>query len=523
LISFFVLAAAALEPPTAANPIDARRPDKSPPTLAAPGEPPPRPARRARTAQCKAPITAIRFRGPGAPAPVAEAAEAFVGKTCSADLLIELTNALSAAYERSNVALYTVAIPNQDFADGVVLVDLVEGWVDEVRIEGRATPLLRKRAEALIGVTPLTRGALERQSALIQAIPGLTVESSIANAQADDSVTLVLKPQRKKAEFALGINNRGSRILGQSIVQGGFDLYSTLFDGDQVSGSAYATPNLKNFRAFDLGYAVPLTASGLALAISGGQLRTRARKADIRGKATFAALSLSYPLVRRDRLALDVAVSLDGVNSDNALFGSVFTTERTRALRVVGSVAANLGRSEVRGAVIVSKGLGIFGARTGGSDNETGFFKLNLFGEVQHRFTDRLIGRTTMLAQWSGDRLPGSELMSVGGPVIGRGFDTGFLSTDRGAGGLAELAWRPLDGERFEASELYAFIDGAHVTLNRRLASPRQSFDLASAGLGARVKFRDRMELGIEAAKILEKPSFYGKSSRFSVYYAIQF
>lgn len=453
-------------------------------------------------------------------------AQTFLGRPCSNELLVELTNALSRAYERSHVALYTVAIPEQDFAGGIILVDLVEGWVDKVAIsggDGRAHPLLERRAQVLVGQRPLSRATLERQSALIQSIPGLTVDSRMENPESDDSVVLLLIPRQKKVEAAFGINNRGSRRLGQTIVQGGVDLYSTLVDGDRISASAYATTNLRNYRAFDVGYSVPLTASGLTLSATAGQIETKARVQRIRGKARFAALNLTYPLVRRSNLAVDAGVALDGVNSDNALFGSIFTTERTRAIRLVGGLAAAWGKTDLKSAVVLSHGLSILGARTGGNDSKGDFFKGNFVAQLEHRFTGRAIGRLSLLGQYSPDRLPGTELFSLGGPIIGRGFDTAFVSADRAAGGIAEAAYRPLAAKDFETSELYAFVDGARATINRRTGTPAESFGLASAGLGARLRYTDRLELGVEGAKVLERPAFYRRGSRLSLYFAILF
>src|SRR5688572_9428206 len=73
------------------------------------------------------PIQTIAFEGVEAPAAVAAAAQEFIGRPATRENLIALAGALSRAYERTNVALYTVSIPRQDLADGLVVVELVEG------------------------------------------------------------------------------------------------------------------------------------------------------------------------------------------------------------------------------------------------------------------------------------------------------------------------------------------------------------------------------------------------------------
>jgi len=108
--------------------------------------------------------------------------------------------------------------------------------------------------------------------------------------------------------------------------------------------------------------------------------------------------------------------------------------------------------------------------------------------------------------------------------VIGRAFDTGILTGDRGIGGFAELAYRPIKSGKFEQSEVYLFGDAASLKVNARPASPSQSYSLASAGAGVRFKYKKRMQLGFEAAAVLDRPyPGYHKKARLSVYYTILF
>jgi hemolysin activation/secretion protein len=241
----------------------------------------------------------------------------------------------------------------------------------------------------------------------------------------------------------------------------------------------------------------------------------------LRGKARFAALNLTYPLIRRSDLAMDAGVSLDGVNSDNALFGNILTTERSRAIRLVTGLAASRGSTDLKSALVISKGVSLFDAQAPG--NERDFLKFNVAAQWEQRLTQHLLARLNLLGQHSADRLPGTELFALGGPTLGRGFDTAFVSVDRALGGVAELAYRPVPTGKFETSELYIFADGARAGIHRRAESPARSFGLASAGAGARLRYQDRVELGVEGATVLDKPAFYRRSSRLSFYFAILF
>ncbi len=201
------------------------------------------------------PIRRVAFQGARAPDRVAEVAAGFIGRAATRDTLVELVAAMSRAYERTDVAIYSVTIPDQQLTDGVVVVDLVERWVDDVAIlatEGSRFPLLDRLANNLVGEKPLSRRRFERQSVLIQSIPGLEVEATVENPEGDDSVQFVLTPRQKRADAAFGINNNGPHLLGDVVIQGGVEFYRVLTDGDRLSFSGYATPEFRHYRASTL-------------------------------------------------------------------------------------------------------------------------------------------------------------------------------------------------------------------------------------------------------------------------------
>lgn len=520
-----IIAAAALAQQSSASPYP-QRPEQRPaaPRVVTPVQPPQASVEAQGSDQ---PIQTIVFDGTEAPARVAEAAKAFIGRAATRENLVDLAGALSRAYEKTDVALYTVSIPDQDFADGVVVVELAEGWVDRVQVKSAGDqrfPLLEKMASRMVGEKPLTRSRYDRQASLMQGLPGMQLEQAVENPEGDDSVQLIVTPRQRRAAVAFGINNRGPNLLGDLVLNAGLDFYRLATDGDQLSFTGAATPQPKHYRAIEASYAMPIGADGLRLTASGTWVGTKARRIDIRGEAKFAALNLTYPILRRAKQAADVSLGIDGVNSDNALFGNVFATEKTRALRASAVYVSASEQHNLTANVIASKGLDVFGAEVTQPNGEVGFSKINGGATFEHMLVPRLLGRVNATGQLSGDRLPAAELFSIGGPAIGRALDTGILTGDRGVGGFAELAFRPVSAEDFQKSELYLFGDAGTLTIKRRGPSPRQSFDLASAGMGARLKWKDRIQLGLEGARVLDRPfASYDDDWRASFYYSVLF
>ena len=471
------------------------------------------------------PIRGITFKGAQAPIEVAKAAEKFIGRPATKQTLVELAGALSRAYEHSNVALYTITIPEQSFKEGVVFVSLTEGWIKSAKVKtanGRPLTLVQAQADRMVGQKPLSRRRMERQFSLMRAIPGLKLDTKFENPNHDEAVDLVLDAKQRRSQFFVGIGNRGPDLVGDLVLQAGANFYGLATQGDKLSFSAASTRNPHRYRQLGGTYSAPLNADGLSLTANVATVRTgvRAFGTTIKGRARLAGVSLTYPIIREFERSADISVGIDGVNSNNAAFGNTISSERSRAVRLAGSyVAANKKRT-ISGSAILSQGLDAFGARITYPLADANFRKLSVNAGYEQAIGKRAFARLNASAQYSPDKLPGAELYSVGGASIGRAFDTGFLTGDSGAGGVLELAYRPLGGSTFDKTEVYAFTDAAKLTVHKRGPFPGQRYDMASAGLGTRLRYKEKIELGVEGAKVVNKPyPAYRDDWRLSFYY----
>ncbi|QDZ06652.1 ShlB/FhaC/HecB family hemolysin secretion/activation protein [Sphingomonas panacisoli] len=488
--------------------IDRNRIDRPPP-VAAPATSKPEPRAKVDVAPPRAavPITGIRFVGNDAPAPVARAAQRFLGKPTDRETLQDLAAALSKAYGKSKVALYTVAIPDQDFAGGVVTVSLTEGRLASAAVAGKGRyRQLRGRLAPLLGEQPLSRATFERQFRLVRAIPGLTIDPVFDDPKHDGALTLVVKPKQKHHKFALGFSNRGVDLLGTGQFDATAEFYGAAIDGDQLSFNASAARDFKQYRYASGSYAAPIGYSGLTASISGGYFETRPKNVPIVGRAKVAGAALSYPWLRSFHRSGDVSLGVDGINSDNAVLGNLVATERTRAVRLAASYADTREKRAIAVSGSVSKGLDVAGARVTAPFADATFLKVAANASAAQAIGKSGFIRLTASAQYSRDRLPAAERYTLGGADIGRAFDTAILTGDRGAGGVAELAWRPIKSDRFGQSEVYTFIDGGVLAVLPRGPGVRTDYSLASAGLGVRARYRDKAELGLEAARSIKQP-----------------
>lgn len=455
-------------------------------------------------------IREIRFIGAGVPANVGRAAQRFVGRPASADNLAKLAAAMTRAYNRSSVALFTLVIPEQDLSGGVVTVASAEGHIGSVTLSGEResgpAPLVAKMAAGLTGHRPLPRARFERALGNIADIPGVTVTPSLALGTEQGAVALDLAVDAKKPTLGLGFTTRTSQFVNDGIVEANARGTSLLRSGDETRLSGAAALNFQSLLYIAASHSTPLGAGGTRAEISGAALRTRPKGLAIDGEAWSAGLGVTHPLIRASRRNLVAAARLDYLDSKNALFGSTIAAEKTWTAS--GSLAFRLSedRTVVGARIGGAKGLDFAGARVDPGVGEVGFLYADASVEANQAIGKVAVVRAAATGRWTRDRLPAAQRFSVGGATFGRAFADGLVNGDRGFAGFGEIAWRPLRSGKLSKSEIYSFVDYADVTLLARTAIPRTDFRLGSWGGGVRLSYAENATIGLELADAWKQP-----------------
>jgi hemolysin activation/secretion protein len=455
-------------------------------------------------------IREIRFVGAGVPANVGRAAQRFVGRPASADNLAKLAAAMTRAYNRSSVALFTLVIPEQDLSGGIVTVASAEGHVGSVTLSGEResgpAPLVAKMAAGLTGHRPLPRARFERALGNIADIPGVTVTPSLALGTEQGAVALDLAVDAKKPTLGLGFTTRTSQFVNDGIVEANARGTSLLRSGDETRLSGAAALNFKSLLYIAASHSTPLGAGGTRAEISGAALRTRPKGLAIDGEAWSVGLGVTHPLIRASRRNLVAAARLDYLDSKNALFGSTIAAEKTWTAS--GSLAFRLSedRTVVGARIGGAKGLDFAGARVDLGVGEVGFLYADASVEANQAIGKVAVVRAAATGRWTRDRLPAAQRFSVGGATFGRAFADGLVNGDRGFASFGEFAWRPLRSGKLSKSEIYSFVDYADVTLLARTAIPRTDFRLGSWGGGVRLSYAENATIGLELADAWKQP-----------------
>lgn len=474
------------------------------------------------------PIREIRFLGVDAPADVANAARRFIGRTASRDVFQEIVAAMSAAYERSAIALYTIVVPEQDFSDGVVRILIAEGHIEAVILtgetDGHSLRLVKAYADRLTAEKPTRRATLERYISLINDIPGLKTKTRLQNGVGKGGVRLILELDHQRPTVSAGFSNRTSKLVKDGQFSAEAKAYRLLRDGDDTRLNFSASVNLKHNLYAGLSHSTPILRDGARLHVSVAWLQSQPAETPVSGDAQIYTAALSYPIIRSYRRNLSATASFDVLNSDNAAFGSLIATERTRAARIAMRYAYATRKQSASVTAGASKGFDVLGANVTEPLGVRDFTKVSADASYKRQIAERFWLRLKAAGQWTKDALPANERFSVGGQNFGRGFDKSAVNADRGYALLIEPAWRPLASGRFAQSEVYAFADYAETEIFARGASPGGKFDLGSYGAGVRAVYKDNVMIELEAARPYDTPTpAFERDWRFFVRWRVKF
>src|ERR1700712_5163115 len=105
-----------------------------------------------------------------------------IGKDIPLNRVFQLRDAITAKYRSDGFILSQAVIPPQKLANGIVHINVVEGYIDSVEVQGKVADtraLISRTASVVIKSRPLRESALERYVLLISDIPGITVRTVI--------------------------------------------------------------------------------------------------------------------------------------------------------------------------------------------------------------------------------------------------------------------------------------------------------------------------------------------------------
>ncbi|MFU1910421.1 ShlB/FhaC/HecB family hemolysin secretion/activation protein [Bordetella hinzii] len=499
--------------PLRGNPVDALPQIERPPAAAPPTPVAPTPEQQAVAARLAQHIVPRHFDVSGVKTIPFEEVSAFLtplaGKDITVAQLVAEVDKITVLYRERGYPLSFALVQNQDFANGLVVVTVVEGYIENVRIDGdigNARQRLESLAQPLLQEKPLKQATLERVLNLMRTVPGVSFTPALElPKRANGATELSLEATRKKFTGNGGIADMGTGM--QPIVNVGANSLTPL--GEQVRLTASIPLNTDDVKYFAGEVRVPVGNDGWSVKVDGYHYQARPQDDAVQylgfdRKVTTdrIGVGVSYPILLNNRRSLTGTLGMYATNSQDR-YDQRHTDNWLREDSRVRAATAELRYLDVLperstdATLSVSKGSDSMGARAKVTSNygyeatpptDLDFTRWNL--SVRQAFTlPAQFGLVLSGAgQYSSDILPTSEQVSFGSWRYGMGYPQGEISGDKGLGLSAEINRRFNIGYQYlRALQPYVMVDYARSWYNNPALKPVNPKHLSSVALGFRI------------------------------------
>ena len=435
---------------------------------------------------------------------LSEVTSPYTNRELSAEDLEGLRLALTHYYINHGYLTSGAVIPEQDVADGVLTMQVIEGKLTEVNIEDNKwfrSSYFQSRINMAAG-PPLHVGQLQERLQLLQAnprierinaelLPGATIGENTLNVKVKEA-----NPLKAWLEF----NNYQSPAVGAE--QGFITLAhrNLLGFGDTLSlqyGRSAGVNPMLNFR-----YEIPVSPRDTTVSFQYRRFDFAVKEApfdtlDIKNKAQIFGISARHPVYRtaEQELALSLTgehernESLLGGNPFELVTGSPNGRFRVTALRFGQEYSRRSSEQVLSVLSRLSVGVGAMGATANGDPNLPDARFFSWLGEAQWirqlpLWRTQLVSRGVV--QLSNDHLFPLEQIAVGGRYSVRGYREFTLIRDNAAMGSIE-ARVPVYTTKAGVDSVFIapFFDFGHgwQTTAQTPGTPPKT--LASVGVGA--------------------------------------
>ena len=447
--------------------------------------------------------------------------EGLIGHDITLRNIYDIADNIEAAYRNAGYLLVRAYVPPQHVKDGAFTIRVVEGFVAGTSVTGGG-PAERAQVKAylepLLHERPLRLKTIERALLLSNDIPGVSATGILRPAlQTPGASELAVTIAQPAITGGIAVDNRGSKFSGIWTVSGSAAVNS-IFGNDQLSATVTVSPNSLEQIAGQARYDTLIGTDGLlgSLVVSAtrGNPGSTLGQLDVITDSWAIGPRLSYPFIRTRTSTLRLEGGLTFQDAKIDLLHAPISHDQWRVFDIGLSYASDdLWGGTLTSVLDLAQGLPILGATPNNSPNisqggTTNFTKLT----GNFRYVVPLMNPVSLAfagqGQYSFKPLITGEQILFGGTQIGRGYDPGAITGDRGIGASVELRYdTQLPAYAIQHLQPYAFFDTAKTWFMDRPAVIGPSlgdFKIASLGAGLRFWFPYSIYADVELAHTLD-------------------
>lgn len=423
-------------------------------------------------------------------------------------------------------------LTEQDLSSGKLHIVVLEGKLEEIRLDGKVTSEVRMAFPGLVGrilnLRDIEQGMeqINRTRTVpvqIEILPGSEQGFSIVNLTATPEFPLI---------FGAGFDNSGQKSTGTGQINSSITGNNLLGLADRwfVSGAkssdfsnSHDAQSVQASLSVPYGYALfdySYSYSDYLSSIDNRGFFWRSR-----GDTQTHRLNSAWVLYRDSDIKTAVSFGVTHRINNNYL-NDVLLESSSRKLSSF-SLGINHSQKIWSGFATLNPTY-THGVPWMGAENDHGkasyapkaeFSKWNVSGSYYFPITEKLTWLSSLYGQWTPDRLYGSERLSIGGDSSVRGFKEQYLAGDKGGYLRNEISWNLVSLPVLGNISAVAAIDGGY--LHRDDLDPYASGTLWGSAIGLSSNNNNYFS-SFTVGKPLSYPDWLEPDS-LSIYYRIGF
>jgi hemolysin activation/secretion protein len=191
----------------------------------------------------------------------------YVGQTLTLSQLYDVADVLTRYYRARGYGLAYVAPPAQKLSGGNVRLQVVEGHIGDINVQGNSrtrTSVFQSRAAGLHSGDIYTDADAERAVLLMNDLPGVNAREVLSPGSQFGSSDVLFNVDETAASGDASVDDYGRSVIGRWRLNADFAINSLTGSGDQLAaGITHSQGNELNFGK--LSYALPLVPAGATL------------------------------------------------------------------------------------------------------------------------------------------------------------------------------------------------------------------------------------------------------------------
>jgi hemolysin activation/secretion protein len=408
--------------------------------------------------------------------------------------IYEIADVLTRYYRDRGYTLSTVTVPAQEVTTGIIKLEVIEGELGQVLVEGNRSysqSFIRDRLDGLQPGQVITLGDIKQELLTLNDLPGLNARAVVRPGSDYGTSDIVVQANEKRFDAIGRINNHGRKSIGEWRIEGDFILNNPARIGDRLDLSlVHAEAGLLNYA--QVRYSAPVNRRGTRAfgyysyydyKVKTAELGPAFVGTRLKGEGEDFGVGLTHTFIRSTDRNLFGAISIDRTLTEQkgtlVLPGDQREDITLLQLSAFGNyVHANNAVSTVSALFSTN-----FRENDDGTENNAQLAKLQIDAGHLMPIDDRWSAYFRGTGVVSADPLQNVERFRIGGVDDVRSYPSAEIAGDQGLSLSAQLQ-RIFIVPNYFSGQYRAYVDAGLVHRKEPLPAEKSTESLTGVGTG---------------------------------------